>query len=529
MATEAQMKRIVENALRYPPNTLDAAVGAGAHLVDRIENAGNEARGIINIPLFYGKEEEDVSDWIRQFEVAFAAIGKAAGPNGGRQATFAAAHLRGAAAQWYHEMREANAGHLVNWADADNDNDLKHRIKRRFTREDVRRRKMLELRKTKQGINENVDDYTRRFRQVLRVATRGHALAEKYQVDFYIEGLEATVGYQVRRQNPANLNDAINLARREEEARNELFRKAGNIPDRVYPEIGKGYIEERNVGTNVRHNKPLNENYEDELAEKLEKMRIAKLEKQVRNMERELNNNGNRNQLNQRRNNGAPINYDEITCFRCNRRGHFATRCPLGNNIRRNERRVNLIDIEDREEDYDYEDEESDDDYDHENNEYNNSQLYNYDRDLYEKDNPVQERRRSNRINPVQGWKVFGKPDLDKEIAERGKEEYKYRNRREVPMEEDVGDEQPMYDRPIGPDNTNIPKRYKWSKKKGGYYDTMEGINRWKEAGGKRKPREDKITGVRSKDPVDYGNLLNIVEQQGRMIKKMIRKGDKME
>ncbi|PKY60654.1 hypothetical protein RhiirA4_484600 [Rhizophagus irregularis] len=93
-----------------------------------------------------------------------------------------------------------------------------------------------------------------------------------------------------------------------------------------------------------KYNKPLNENYEDELVEKLEKMRIAKLEKQIQNMERELNNNGNRNQLNQRRNNRAPINYDEITCFRCNRRGHFATRCPLGNNIRRNERRVNLMD-----------------------------------------------------------------------------------------------------------------------------------------------------------------------------------------
>ncbi|EXX68297.1 hypothetical protein RirG_106500 [Rhizophagus irregularis DAOM 197198w] len=322
---------------------------------------------------------------------------------------------------------------------------------------------MLELRKTKQGINESVEDYTRRFRQVLRVATRGHALADEYQVDFYIEGLEATVG-------------------REEEARNELFRKVGNIPDRVYPEIGKERIEERNVGMNVRYNKPLNENYEDELVEKLEKMRIAKLEKQVRNMERELNNNGNKDQLNQRRNNRAPINYDEITCFRCHRR------------------------------DYEHESEESDDDYDYEYGEYDNSQLYSYDRDLYEKDNPV--RRRSNRLNPVQGWKVFGKLDLDKDIVERGKkninigieEKFQWKNMWEM-------------------SNQCMMDRYKWSKKRGEYYDTMEGINRWKEAGGKRGPREDNIVGVRSKDPVDYGNLLNIVEQQGRMIKRMLRKG----
>ena len=70
-------------------------------------------------------------------------------------------------------MKEIAAGNLVNWLDANNNNDLKHRIKGRFTREDVRRRKMLELRKTKQGINENVEEYTRRFRQIVRMATRG--------------------------------------------------------------------------------------------------------------------------------------------------------------------------------------------------------------------------------------------------------------------------------------------------------------------------------------------------------------------
>ncbi|CAB5348800.1 unnamed protein product [Rhizophagus irregularis] len=257
-------------------------------------------------------------------------------------------------------------------------------------------------------------------------------------------------------------------------------------------------------------------------------MRITKLEKQVQNMERELNNNGNKDQLNQRRNNRVPINYDEITCFRCHRKGHFVTRCLLGNNIRRNERSVNLMDEGNYERDDEHKEyEESDDDYDYEYGEYDNPQLYNYERDLYEKDNPV--RRRSNRINPTQGWKNFGKLNLDKDIVERGKEEYKYRNRKEIPMEEYMGDEQPMYDGLIGPDNTNIPKRYKWSKKRGEYYDTMEGINRWKEAGGKRGPRKDNIVGVRPKDPVNYGNLLNIVEHQGKIIKRMLKKGGESE
>ncbi|CAB4477693.1 unnamed protein product [Rhizophagus irregularis] len=41
------------------------AVGAGASLIERIENAGNEAGGVISVPLFYGKEDEDVNDWVR--------------------------------------------------------------------------------------------------------------------------------------------------------------------------------------------------------------------------------------------------------------------------------------------------------------------------------------------------------------------------------------------------------------------------------------------------------------------------------
>ncbi|RGB24085.1 hypothetical protein C1646_773590, partial [Rhizophagus diaphanus] len=73
MATENQMKRIVENALGLPANALNAPLGAG--------------------------EEEDVNDWIRQFEVAFTAIGKTSGNNGTRQAAYAATCLKGAAAQ----------------------------------------------------------------------------------------------------------------------------------------------------------------------------------------------------------------------------------------------------------------------------------------------------------------------------------------------------------------------------------------------------------------------------------------------
>ncbi|RGB21430.1 hypothetical protein C1646_778047, partial [Rhizophagus diaphanus] len=108
MATENQMKRIVENALGLPANVLNAPLGAGASIAERIENVANEIGETINFQLFYGKEEEDVNDWIRQFEVAFTAIEKAPGNNGTRQAAYAATCLKGAAAQWYNEMKEIN-------------------------------------------------------------------------------------------------------------------------------------------------------------------------------------------------------------------------------------------------------------------------------------------------------------------------------------------------------------------------------------------------------------------------------------
>jgi hypothetical protein len=84
---------------------------------------------------------------------------------------------------------------------------------------------------------------------------RGHALDNEYQIDFYIEGLEPTLGYQVRRQNPADLNAAINLARREEEAKDELIGKTMNVTDRIYPDIGKGYDEKQDVKPKNMFNK----------------------------------------------------------------------------------------------------------------------------------------------------------------------------------------------------------------------------------------------------------------------------------
>ncbi|CAB4445004.1 unnamed protein product [Rhizophagus irregularis] len=69
MANQDQIKRIIENAVRLTANALDHALGQGQTLADRIQTARNG--GIVGMPTFSGKEDEDVNDWIRQFETAF--------------------------------------------------------------------------------------------------------------------------------------------------------------------------------------------------------------------------------------------------------------------------------------------------------------------------------------------------------------------------------------------------------------------------------------------------------------------------
>ncbi|EXX66069.1 hypothetical protein RirG_127360 [Rhizophagus irregularis DAOM 197198w] len=232
MANEAQIRRIMENAMGLAPNALDNALGAGQTLADRIQTAG--MGGIVGMPTFSGKEDEDINDWIRQFEIAFTVSGRPEGNVGGgvcrqNKANVAITCLRGVALQWYNEEKEKVAANLVNWCDHNEDRNLKRRLIDRFTRNDVQRRKMLELTRIKQRTNESVEEYTRRFRSILRVATRGHALDDLYQVNYFIQGLDAMLGYHVRRNNPTNLNDAVNEAKREEEAKDELLMKTTGL------------------------------------------------------------------------------------------------------------------------------------------------------------------------------------------------------------------------------------------------------------------------------------------------------------
>ena len=372
MATEVQMKRMLENALGLPPNALDNVLGVGQTVADRITTAGNG--GIVGMPTFSGKEDEDVNDWIRQFEVAFTVSGRPEGNVGGglcrqNKANIAITCLRGIALQWYNEEKERVAANLVNWCNHNDDRNLKSKLINRFTREDVKRRKMIELTRIKQGANESVEEYTRRFRSILRIATRGQALHDTYQANYFIQGLEPMLGYHVRRGSPTNLNDAINIARREEEARGELLMKTmglnigqvgqeKNMEEILREETNK--YKKMNPIAEELQNKEVKNDEMDEIIKKLERMEAHMMGR---------NGNARRPIRNNNRNN---IDWSKMTCYTCGKQGHTSKICrenQRGMNRRNNQ--VNYL-SEDYDEEYDaYNMEYSD--YD-EHNEYENNE-----------------------------------------------------------------------------------------------------------------------------------------------------------
>ncbi|CAB4433861.1 unnamed protein product [Rhizophagus irregularis] len=363
-----------------------AGLVAADPLANAIENAGNVAGGIVNMPLFYGKEDEDVNDWIRQFEIAFTAIGKERQANGTRQAAFAATCLRGAAVQWYNGMKEANDGNLTNWENVDNDNDLKHRIIRKFTREDVKRKKMVELAGMRQGINESVEEYTRRFRAVLRIATRGQVLHDVYQVNYFIQGLEPVLGYQVRRSNPATLDEAIDTAKREGEAMNELSRRTGVNIGQSSLNIGQEKNMEEILKEEANKYKKMNPIAKELQNKEVKNNEIEELIKGFKRMEAhmlKINENNRRPMRNNNRNN---VDWSKATCYTCGKQGHTSKFCrenQRGMNRRNNQ--VNHLD-EDYDEEYDAYNMGYDDEYDeYENNEYDAYEMENED-DIEEND-----------------------------------------------------------------------------------------------------------------------------------------------
>jgi hypothetical protein len=114
-ATLDQINRTLERAFGLPDDrSLNNPLELGIDLAVRIDNTRNELEEIISMPVFNRKEDEDVGDWIKQFEVVFTASKKNDDGNSTRKVAIAATCLRKSALQWYNKMKKAAAENLVN-------------------------------------------------------------------------------------------------------------------------------------------------------------------------------------------------------------------------------------------------------------------------------------------------------------------------------------------------------------------------------------------------------------------------------
>ena len=213
-ATNDQIKTIMENIFGVGGvnftnalNALDTSTQATTTSVNNLITANQNRMGskIVEVPPFHGKDNEDPYEWCQLFEQAHAANGW---PDA-RKVALAAGHLRDAARDWY----EQDHTNIVQWhIDARNDN-FDDRLKNYFSTAARKNQWTRELQGIKQLEGEAVEDYARRFRKLLRKATQGDALAARYQVNYFVNGLSPLLVSQVVLGNTDTLAAAIERAK----------------------------------------------------------------------------------------------------------------------------------------------------------------------------------------------------------------------------------------------------------------------------------------------------------------------------
>ena len=274
----------------------------------------NMALSIIKVRKFNG-ENIDPEDWLQEFI-------RAAAPNqqgDDVKVDFAAAHLEGAAAQWFEkdqELLDVVRGRINEWNDTTNVNTLARsfvtKFKEEFVSEEAKEEKKREWfyqwEKMKQLPGESIDTYTKKYQKMIRNAERN--ITEEEKVMKYQEGLlpmyyaNATIG------NSANLTEAIRNARNSERG----------VLRQLFPD--KGYEQTNKIHQELQKKEVTPEEI-DELTKQVKEMKIQLMQSSRENNEYERKN---------RRYN----NFDkrEIICYKCNEKGHITRNCRNNRDIK---------------------------------------------------------------------------------------------------------------------------------------------------------------------------------------------------
>ncbi|GBC49993.2 retroviral-like aspartic protease 1 [Rhizophagus irregularis DAOM 181602=DAOM 197198] len=333
-ANPRNVGNLLENTLNNNTNAITTALQNNLNAINALTTANQNrtTSKVVDVPFFYGRDDEDPYEWCRLFEAAFAANGW---PDN-RKIALAAGFLKEAARDWYEE----NRGNINQWHVDNNANNFDTQFLNYFATAARRNQWTRELQNIKQGDNESVENYSRRFKKLLNKATQGEALAARYQINYYINGLKPFLVGQVVIGNTDTLEATITRAK--------LVELGVNTTLLTTTPVTTSTIEP--IPTTTTTVKPTPQVDEMEaLTKQMQQLALnyANLSSVLmvqqstpRNTRPRPNNNNNQN----RQNGQAPTQNSfnpNITCFRCGNVGHISRNCQMGRNTNNGNGNIN--------------------------------------------------------------------------------------------------------------------------------------------------------------------------------------------
>ena len=182
---------------------------------------------LVEVKPFYGEDDEDPHEWIELFNQAATANQW----QDNRKVAIAAGLLRDAAHDWYVNDQP----NIQQWHVANQQGNFDERFIAHFSPETKQNQWYYELMTIRQTSEENVDEYSRRFRKLLRKVNTQNLVPDALQVRMFLYGLDPLLTPLVSTDNPANLNAAIERAKDVETGYNydPTKRISLNVPETI--------------------------------------------------------------------------------------------------------------------------------------------------------------------------------------------------------------------------------------------------------------------------------------------------------
>ena len=245
---------------------------------------------IIPVKPFFGNDDEDPTDWIRNFEIA----AEANNWTNERKLKIVPGYLQGLAAYWFEEEADT----ITRWnATGYADSSFVPCFKEKFSTEEKQNMWHHQLNELRQGPYEKVDFYAGKFKKLLKKVDPGSALPNSYAVRLFLNGLQKNIVPLVAFSQPDTINKAISTAK----------------------QVESGQYYETQASTPTTGNDAI-----DVLTKQMEKLSLN-----YANITAALAAQLDDKKPKQRSENPPAKIWDkkDITCFRCQEKGHFAKEC----------------------------------------------------------------------------------------------------------------------------------------------------------------------------------------------------------